>query len=65
MKVPDGGLVFKSLLPQQATVPLALTPHAQEYPALMDVKTPEGGEAWPYVLSPQQAIVPAVCIPHA
>jgi hypothetical protein len=51
--------------PQQATVPLALTPHAVEDPALMDVKTPEGGVAWPKRLSPQQAMVPAVCIPHA
>jgi hypothetical protein len=56
---------LNSLSPQQATVRLAISPHAVTDPALMAVKTPVGGAVSPDVLSPQQVMVPLACIPHA
>lgn len=47
-------------------MPSVLTPHVWYAPALTEVKVPAGGVAWfPWVLSPQHAMVPSVFIPQA
>jgi hypothetical protein len=35
------------------------TPHEKDSPRDKDVKIPDGGVSWPYLLSPQQATVPS------
>ena len=48
----------------QAIEPLVLTPQLWAQPALTVVNCPSGGEACPYVSSPQQATAPSTVTPQ-
>ncbi len=65
VKVPGGGVAWPpSFRPQQAVVPLGLTPQVWCRPALTAVKAPAGGVAWPKLSLPQQARAPFVLTPQ-
>ena len=61
----QGGVDWKKeLSPQQATLPLMVTPQVWYPPALTLWKVPVGGEVWPSVSHPQHVTLPLVVTPQ-